>query len=81
MNPAALGRFRAALGQAERDVPLPEGAVSRVELERHYASRNWTNAYRVLEAGFTALAETYRDAVIRHGEHAQHLEQEEEAAL
>ena len=72
-------RFRAALDQAETDVPWPAGDVSRVEWERHFASRNWANAYRVLEAGFRELAETYRDTALRHGAHAVRLEQEEAA--
>ena len=76
MSPPEVARLRAALNQAEADVPWPAGDVSRVEIERHFASRNWANAYRLAEAGFTDLAETYRDGALRHGEHAQRLEQE-----
>lgn len=76
VNASEVGRLRAALDQAEADVPHPGGDVSRVELERHFASRNWANAYRLAEAGLGEAAETYRDAARRHGQHAQRLAQE-----
>ena len=76
MSAPELSRLRAALDQAEADVPWPAVEVSRVEIERHFSSRNWASAYRLAEAGLGEAAETYRDAARRHGQHAQRLEQE-----